>query len=255
MSDIVPWVAAADLTCTPSGVDADVVAKAATLIAEMLCGHQYGVRTLRLRPKALTAECRCGVGCGCAGGFCSHIVWWPYSDGQWLGCSCGRGTQIIITEHVNSITSVKADGVLLDAADWTLYGDNRLVRTDGGTFPCCQDLHHDPDSDFGTLEVLCEIGSPPDEAGILAVQEIACEIGNVFDTPEACRLPKKVQSMTRQQLSVNFVDPSQVLANGFVGLPFVDLWLGALDMDSRRRGGRAIDLTRQTAWRAPESTS
>ena len=224
--ELCPWVAADDLNCSPCDVDPEVIARAATIIAEYLSGHQFGLRNMRLRPQALLPTCYCRIGCG-----------------------CGRATEAVISEHVWDIVSVKVDGVTLDDADWVLYGDNRLVRVDDGTFPCCQRLSRDPDTDYGTFEIDGTFGTPPDEMGILAVQQIACELVNTFDNPGACLLPQHVSSFTRQQLSVNFTDPT--VAKGFAALPLVDLWLRALDADSMRRPGRAVDLSRMTAWRAP----
>lgn len=228
MSDVVPWVAAGDLSCSPCEVDPEVIAKAATILADNLSGNVFGLREMRLRPQALMASCHCRIGCGC-------------------GCSA----QVVLTLPVVTITSVKVDGALLDAADWTLYNDNRLVRNDGGTFPCCQRLELDPDADLGTLEIAGSFGEAPDEMAQLAMQEIACELTNTFDNPAACRLPSRTQSFTRQQLSVNFSNPSTAYVQGFANLPLVDLWLTSLDAAARRRPGRAVDLAEQAAWRAP----
>jgi hypothetical protein len=48
--------------------------------------------------------------------------------------------------------------------------------------------------------------------------------------------------MTRQQLSVSFIDPSQVLKDGFTGLPITDAFLASLE--GRRRPGRVMSLSR-----------
>lgn len=229
MSDVVPWVAAGDLNCTPCTVDPDVVAKAATIVADNLSGNVYGLREMRLRPQALLPTCHCRLGCG-----------------------CGRSAQALISLPVVTITSVKVDGDTLDAADWTLYNDNRLVRNDGGTFPCCQRLELDPDSDVGTFEIAGTFGEAPDELALLADQEIACEITAAFDNPASCSLPKHAQSFTRQQLTVNFSNPTTEYVQGFIGLPITGMWLASLDASARRRPGRAVDLAEQSAWRAPE---
>lgn len=229
MSDVIPWVAAGDLNCTPCDVDVDVIAKAATIVADALSGNVFGLREMRLRPQALLPSCHCRLGCG-----------------------CGRSPQALISLPVVSIATVKVDGDVLDAADWTLYHDNRLVRNDDGTFPCCQRLERDPDADLGTFEIAGVFGEAPDEMAELAVQEIACELINALENPAACSLPKRAQSFTRQQLSVNFSNPTTTFTEGFVGLPMVDLWLASLDAAARRRPGRAVDLAAQAAWRSPE---
>ncbi len=223
-----PWVAASDLNCSPNDIDPEIIARAATTIADNLSGNVFGIREIRLRPQALMPTCRCRIGCG-----------------------CGRSPQAVLSVHVLSIDTVKVDGDLLDAADWTLYNDNRLVRNDDGTFPCCQRLEADPDADAGTFEIAGTFGEAPDEMAQLAVQQIACELVNTFDNPAACMLPQNTQSFTRQQLSVNFSNPTTGYIQGFSNLPLVDLWLGSLDAAARRRPGRAVDLAAQAAWRAP----
>jgi hypothetical protein len=247
-----PWVPAADLACSPCNVDADLVALAATTLADNFSGNQFGLRELRLRPCALTASCGCD-GWAAPGPFVPWFGWWSDLWWWWGGCGCGRPKEVRISEPVWSITSVKCDGAILDPTAWILYGDNRLVRVDGGGFPCCQPLSRDPDTTFGTLEIACTIGSPPDAMAVLAVQEIACELVRVFDDPAACRLPAKVQSVVRQQLTVQVLEPTPSLMEGFTGLPMVDLWLASLDAMTRRVPGRAVDLTRMTAWREPAS--
>lgn len=228
MSDVVPWVPAGDLNCSPCEVDPEVIAKAATIVADNLSGNVFGLREMRLRPQSLLPTCHCRLGCG-----------------------CGRSPQVVLSVAVSAITSVSVDGAVLDAADWTLYNDGRLVRNDGGTFPCCQRLELDPTTDAGTLEIAGSFGEPVDEMAELAVQEIACELVAAFENPGACNLPKKTQSFTRQQLTVNVSNSPSSFADGFIGLPAVDLWLASLDIAARRRPGRAVDLAAQAAWRAP----
>lgn len=227
-SDLLPWVPAADLQCqSPCDIDPETVAQAATVIADNLSGHQFGLRTMRLRPNTNTPSCRC-----------LH------------NCRCARAKSILISEPIYTITSVKVDGEPLTEDQWTVYRDGRLVRTDDGTFPCCQSDHNDPDSDYGTLEILGLFGSPVDAAAILAVQQIACEITKIFADPADCSLPIETQSFTRQQLSVEIQDES-LTTDGFTNLKFVNLWLGALDADAQRRGGRVVDLASQAIYRGP----
>lgn len=230
MSSIVPWVAAGDLSCSPCSLDPEVVVKAATIIADALSGSRFGQRDVRLRPRALNESCGCRQGCG-----------------------CGRVPVVQLTDTIAAITSVKVDGAVLSTDAWVLYADNRLARTDGSGFPCCQRLELDPDADLGTFEIACTIGAPVDEMGQLAVSEIACEIIAALDNPGSCRLPKHIQSLTRQQLAVAFTDPTTTLAAGFAGLPLTDLWLASLDAEPRRHAGRAVDLAALSAYREASS--
>ena len=231
VTETLPWVPAENLTCSPCdpNITAEMIAEAATTIADNLSGHRFGQRQLRLRPRTTNPTCGCRLGCG-----------------------CGRTRAIILQENVTAITAIRIDGVDLGMDNWTLYNDGRLALTDDqeAGFPCCQRLERDPATDQGTLEIDCTVGAPPDAMAVLAVQEIACELVKVFDNPEACRLPKKVRSLTRQNITMNVnEDPSSVYLKGFVGLPAVDLWLAALDADSLRRGGRMVDLSLQNATR------
>lgn len=241
--DPIPWVAVDDLACTPCTIDPALVARAASQIADNLSGNRFGQRCVIMRP--FTRSPSCG---------CDWWTTWPpigvtiVPGGIGIGCGC-RVDHLMLDEPVWSVSEVWVDGALLDTTAWALWNDSRLVRLDGGDFPAAQLIGRDAHADQDTCEVSCLVGNPPDDAARMAVNQIACELVNAIEHPDKCQLPKRVQSVTRQQLAIVFPDPS-VLARGFTGLPLVDLWLGSLDAAPGRRGGQMVDLSRMSATRS-----
>lgn len=70
-------------------------------------------------------------------------------DGQWLNtcgctsvpeCSCTTLPVVILPGPVGAVTEVTVDGVVLDPTAYRVDNGNELVRTDGGTWPACQDM-------------------------------------------------------------------------------------------------------------------
>ncbi len=80
----------------------------------------------------------------------------------------------------------------------------------------------------GTWSVTYTRGVPPPPGsaklvGLLAQEFLAaCNGGK-------CRLPRRVRSVTRQGVTMDMVDPTDVYATGKTGIPEIDLWLSAVN--------------------------
>jgi hypothetical protein len=164
-------------------------------------------------------------------------AWAPL--GGWCGCSgpdvCGCAT----ASHVQlpgvpatSVQAVTVDAVVLPATAYRLT-DQLLVRTDGGSWPCCQDLAVAGDQP-GAWQVAYTWGAEPPLAGQYACAALACELWKATTGSaepgivDSCRLPKRITSITRQGVSMALLDPMTMFPEGLTGLPEVDLWLGSL---------------------------
>ena len=55
-------------------------------------------------------------------------------------CSCTSLCEVILPGPVGGIEKVTVDGVILSATAYRVDNGNRLVRTDGGCWPACQDM-------------------------------------------------------------------------------------------------------------------
>ncbi|AUM19880.1 hypothetical protein CSW53_13070 [Rhodococcus ruber] len=190
-----------------------------------LSGRQFGQCPVIARPCPQTCSTSSGTyGAG----------WFPvFADGQWRNLTCGcpgsctaSGPKVVhLPGPVGEVLTVTVAGVILDEAAWHLEGD-RLYRVDGADWPR-QDMNSPSGSD-GTWTVTYTRGIPvPDGVGTLVgilTKEFldACGGGK-------CRLPRRVQSVSRQGVSYQMVDPTDIYRSGKTGLAEIDIWLAAVN--------------------------
>ena len=126
-------------------------------------------------------------------------------------------------------------------------GDEWLVRVDGGVWPRCSNLLADP-TDVGSFVVTYQAGYPVPAGTGLITSLLACELALALCQADSCRLPRRVQSMTRQGVTISFSD----LDDGRTGLPEVDMWVSAQRRPPRRATVWSPDVVvpRQTTWQA-----
>lgn len=133
-------------------------------------------------------------------------------------CSCS-GADISIPDDVASIVSVTIDGVTLDPATYTLSG-GYLTRTDGQVWPTLQNFAL-PLGQAGTWSITYMQGTAvPDDLND-AAGLYACQIGAAV-TGGNCQLPNRVQSITRQGLDIQYIDPGNYLQENRTGYDLVD---------------------------------
>ena len=150
------------------------------------------------------------AGCGCSG-----------------ACGCDGGQELCLPGPVAEVVAVHVDGQEVPAGGWRLYDRQLLVRT-GGLWPRRQDLAL-PLTAPGTWGVTYRRGTPVPVAGQIAAGALAAEFVKAWQRDSTCRLSRKVQSATRQGVSVTLVDPGQFIDQGLTGLYEVDLWLRAVN--------------------------
>jgi hypothetical protein len=191
-------------------------------------GRRYGVCEITARP--------CGRTCGpnlYSGYFWSNGAWQPYNlGGIWYNSTCGCNglgncascrplCQVSLPGPVNSIpaTGVSVDGVVIPVDAWRVDNGKWLVRTDGSCWPECQD--YNVDSGVGTFFVTYNRGLDVPNVVAAAAGELACEWAKSC-LGQACRLPQRVQSVSRQGVSVSMVPPEILLSMGLTGVDTVD---------------------------------
>lgn len=157
--------------------------------------------------------------------------YWPVSGYPW-GFSTGvvrRSANAFAVQlphdEVSAITSVTVGGDAFVA--YRLEG-SWLERTD------CR-----PWQECGDAEVLIEYtwGLAPPVGGVRAVVTLAVEIAKQAAGDATCRLPRRVVSVTRQGVTMAFVDPMRFLKDRLTGLPDIDLWI--VSVNPYRRPERA----------------
>lgn len=157
----------------------------------------------------------------------------PLLDGgRWRNAACSGGScqsdgpgSVLLPGPVVRVEGVNVGGDLLDASSYALEGD-RLRRT-GGDWPS-QDLSL-PLPLEGTWSVTYLRGEEPPPGAAGAVSSLAIEFYNAVAKPEACRLPRNWQSISRQGVSIQRIDPRDLAEMGMTGLPEVDLWVRAIN--------------------------
>jgi hypothetical protein len=146
--------------------------------------------------------------------YISGGVWYNSCGCRPQSCSCTSMSEIILPGPVGSIVEVRLDGATLDRSLYVVYNGGRLARTDGETWPICQDMTL---SDADGFSVKYYRGSRPNvmtnaAAGALANEFLLSCMG------EDCRLPGNVTSVTTPGATYNFDDAQA--QDGF-GIPEV----------------------------------
>jgi hypothetical protein len=78
--------------------------------------------------------------------------------------------------------------------------------------------------------------------GQWAVAELATEFSKALLCDASCQLPAPVQQIARQGVSMTFLDPNEVYANGRLGLRFVDMFLSTYNPDGLRAPARVYSV-------------
>jgi hypothetical protein len=219
-------------------------------------GRRFGLCTRTVRP--------CGRWCatpGVYGYFWSDGTFMPYIfNGVWRNCWCGcTGSsgccsceprcQVLLDGPVAAIpaTGVSQDGEIVPVDAWRVDDGMWLVRTDGECWPECQD--YNLDSGVGTFFVTYQQGIPVPSVLARAAGELACEWAKgCMDQP--CRLPSRLQSLTRQGVSISTVSLDDLLHRGLTGVATVDSVISSFNPYGLRSAMRIsspdLPVTRQT---------
>src|SRR6478752_3133294 len=169
-------------------------------------------------------------------------VWTNVMCGQCLDdCSCSFVSKVRLPMPVASVTNVTIDGVVLPPTAYQLYDYHTLIRQDGGEWPWCNDLSK-PLGQVGTWSITVEVGEPVPVLGQWAVAELATEFVKAMLCDASCQLPAPVQQLSRQGVSMTFLDPNEVFANGRLGLRFPDMFLSTFNPDGLRAPARVYSV-------------
>lgn len=230
--------------CNLTGVNPAVTGAAVAAATEVLwslTGRRFGECQLTIRP--CRRECS-GMDSGfTAGGWAGG--WWEYGtfprplffNGVWYNitcggctgtCSCSMISEAILPGPVSSIVQVKVDGVTLDSSAYRVDDYYKLIRTDGQMWPICNNLNLN-DTEVGTWSVTVQFGEAVPTLGEIAMGELACQFARLLSGNEDCKLPKPIQQLVRQGVTLNFLDPNEVFSSGKIGLYMSDLFISTMN--------------------------
>lgn len=205
-------------------------------------GKRFGLCDVKIRPAR--QDCygssyagRAGHPDTLSGSSGSTWGWTPVLvGGSWLNigcgvcgdeCGCSRLTSIRLPGPVASIDEVLVDGEILDASAYRVDNRKRLVRQDGGEWPVCNDLSLD-DTEPGTWSVKYQQGVEVPEGGQIAAGVLACEFAKAVCKSNDCRLPQRIQTVTREGVTVGVLDPFDGIADGRTGIWLIDSWVASV---------------------------
>ena len=159
-------------------------------------------------------------------------------------CNCGLGgpETIRLPGPIQSVQWVKVDGrVLPPTAYGVMYG-RLLVRTDGETWPTCQNLMLEDDKP-DTFSIAYMHGTPVPVGGQVAAGILACEMAKAMTNDGTCQLPKRLQTVTRQGITVGVFDDFQEMKqNGATGIWQIDSWLASVNQPIGYASVRSVDV-------------
>lgn len=171
-------------------------------------------------------------GGGSGGVFAYRITGVPLSRN---GAGAGISEITLGVYPLISVEAVKIDGVLLVAGTDYRVDDYRwLVRLGGAGWPVAQRMDL-PDTAVGTFSVTLTGGMAPPRMGVAACAALGSELALAASNDSTCRLPRRTQSVARQGVNANFIDPATLFPEGLTGIPEADLFLTTYNPQKIRR--------------------
>ena len=173
------------------------------------------------------------------------------------GCGCNSGcchpsrSTLRLPGPVASIESVVIDGKVLDPSHYHVDNHMLLVRHDGLAWPDCQALDL-PATEQGTFAVTYRRGYAVPPGGQIAAGRLAVEFALALCNSSRCQLPQRVQTVTRQGVTVALLDGFDDLGQGRTGIWLIDSWVSSIVNTPRASTVRSVDVphprNRSTTW-------
>lgn len=148
-------------------------------------------------------------------------------------CGCGGSNALRLPGPVSSVSEVQINGEVLDSNSYRVDNNRLLVRTDGNRWPTCQDMDA-PLGSENTWSVTYQQGKPVPVGGQIAAGLLACELAKAACGDKSCGLPQRVQSITRQGVTVAVLDAFDDIDTGHTGIWLIDSWVASVTKRPRR---------------------
>lgn len=270
-----PYITQLDLCCVVSGafpdpclvegqpIDPTKIEGAIQAASELMwasTGRQFGICSVKIRP--------CKKSCGPCDlpffenwsyfgwGF-DQFPWVPYfQNGIWTnvnpcdcqgGCSCTKICEVPLPYPVSGISEVKVDGVVLAPTEYRVDDYKTLVRLGGECWPRCQDLNL-ADTEVGTFSITVSYGRQVPFLVKQGTAELACQLLKACVGAD-CQLPQRISSMTRQGITVGFLDTMNFLEKGRTGIYLVDLAINTFNPRRLQKNASVYSVDNEPRWR------
>lgn len=167
-------------------------------------------------------------------------------------CSCGMGSSSVlkIPGPISEVTAIYIDGFVF--TDYRVDDYSYLVRLDGEGWPTTQDFSVEYDQP-GTWAVDYVRGVEVPTGGQIAAGVLACELSKAATADDSCRLPRRLQSITRQGVTVAVLDAFDDIDTGHTGIWIIDSWVASVT--KARAGASTVVMSpdvprksRKTTW-------
>lgn len=169
-----------------------------------------------------------------------------FSCGCTRSCACSleSAASLRLPGPVDSIVKVVIDGETLDASAYRLMYGNVLVRADRSGWPLQQDLLA-ADDEVGAFAITYKYGDAVPAGGQAAAGKLACQLAKAYCGSKDCQLPERVQTISRQGVTVGIADAFEGLERGRTGIWSIDAWIESVTRRKSFAGVRSPDLPRQ----------
>lgn len=156
-----------------------------------------------------------------------HNPWTPVLiDGLWFNVGCGRcgdkcgcdgkAAPLKLPGPIQSVSEVAINGTVLDSMAYYVNNHAMLVRADDSAWPDCG------------LRVTYTKGSPVPIGGQIAAGVLAAEFAKAACNDKSCALPQRVQSITRQGVTIAVLDAFDDIDKGHTGIFIIDSWIASV---------------------------
>lgn len=205
-------------------------------------GRKFGECTVTIRP--CRQECAQGQSTfwGGSGGARSTPYYPVIIQGKWYNitcgtcgddCGCGSTPALRLPGPITAIEDITIDGVTLDPSAYRVDNHRLVVRTDGGRWPTCQDMSA-ADGDPDTWSITYTRGTRVPKGGQVAAAVLAAELAKAACGDKTCGLPRRVQTVTRQSVTVAVLDAFDDIDKGHTGIWLIDSWIASVVQRPRR---------------------
>lgn len=141
------------------------------------------------------------------------------------GCSCTQLSIARLVGPVGGVAEVWLNGAILDPTAYRVDNGFELVRTDGETWPVCQDMTK-PLTEDDTFGVKYYMGIAPDNLAAFSAGMLAVEFAKACQGKK-CALPPNVQTITRQGVSIEV--SAGLFPGNSTGIHAVDAYIFTLN--------------------------